>query len=202
MASGDHIFTLHASSASPDVSTYFCLKPSGATNYINYDYNNKKIAGWSGADNGSTCWVVAPGQYYLDFIDGLNLDAPIGAVGTRAYFQSVANVETVKSNIRGYRTTVVNNMYSNELGSLNEYLNPVKATDVITLADGYYRIVSAVPGFNQTAAWYYNPAVSTDHITWAKAATTTLVPMHRIILFMITQHLTPKQVLLVMRQAL
>ena len=172
MASGDHIFTLHASSASPDVSTYFCLKPSGATNYINYDYNNKKIAGWSDADNGSTCWVVAPGQYYLDFIDGLYLDAPVGAVGTRAYFQTVANAETAKNNIRGYRPTVAGNMYSNELSSLNSLLNPVKNSDVITLSDGYYRIISAVPGFNQTAAWYYNPSVSADHITWAKAATT------------------------------
>nr|MCR5333939.1 hypothetical protein [Bacteroidaceae bacterium] len=173
MASGDHIFTLHASETNPDKSKYFCLKPSGATNYVKFDYNNKKITGWPDADNGSTCWVVAPGQYYLDFIDGLYLDAPVGAVGTRAYFQTVANVETVKSNIRGYRTTVAANMYSKELGSLNTYLNLVKSTDVITLTNGYYRVVSAVPGFKQTAAWYFNPSVSADHITWAKAATTT-----------------------------
>lgn len=173
MATGDHIFTLHASAANPNKSKYFCLKPSGATNYVNFDYNNKKITGWADADNGSTCWVVAPGQYYLDFIDGLYLDAPVGAVGTRAYFQTVANVETVKSNIRGYRTTVAANMYSNELGSLNTYLNPVKSTDVITLTNGYYRVVSAVPGFNHTAAWYYNPSNDATHITWARAATTT-----------------------------
>ena len=173
MASGEHIFTLHQSAVNTDASTYFCLKPSGSTYYVNYDYANRKIAGWTAADNGSTCWVVAPGQYYLDFIDGLNLDAPVGAVGTREYFQSVSDVATAKNNLRTYRTAVAGYMYSNELGSLNTFLNPIKNTNVIALANGYYRIVSAVPGFNQTAAWYYNPAVSADHITWAKAATNT-----------------------------
>lgn len=143
MASGDHLFTLHASRTDNDISTYFCLKPSGATNYLNFDYSNKKIAGWNDADNGSTCWVVAPGQYYLDFIDGLYLDAPVGAVGTRAYFQTIANAETIKGNIRGYRTTVASNMYSNELGNLNTYLNPIRDTETISLGNGYYRIVSA-----------------------------------------------------------
>ena len=172
MASGDHIFTLHQSAASPDASTYFVLKPSGATNYINYDYNNKKIAGWSDADNGSTCWVVAPGQYYLDFIDGLYLDAPVGAVGTRAYFQTVANAETAKNNIRGYRPTVAGNMYSNELGSLNTYLDPVKATDVITLTNGYYRIVNAYPNWQTNAPTiYYNSA--NNRIDWSKASNAT-----------------------------
>jgi len=169
MASGDHIFTLHASSASPDVSKYFSLKPFGATNYVNYDYSNKKIAGWSDADNGSTCWVVAPGQYYLDFIDGLYLDAPVGAVGTRAYFQTVANAETAKTNIRGYRTTVAGNMYSNGLSSLNTYLDPVKATDVITLSDGYYRIVNAFPSWQTNAPTiFYNSANA--RIEWSKAS--------------------------------
>ena len=171
MASGDHIFTLHQSAASPDASTYFALKPSGATNFVNFDYTNKKIAGWDVADNGSTCWVVAPGQYYLDFIDGLYLDAPVGAVGTRAYFQSVANAETEKDNIRGYRTTVAANMYSNELGSLNTLLDPVKATDVITLSDGYYRIVNAYPNWATNAPTiYYNSEA--NRIEWSKASNT------------------------------
>ena len=169
MASGDHIFTLHASAVNPDATTYFCLKPSGATNYVNYDYNNTRITGWSDADNGSTCWVVAPGQYYLDFIDGLYLDAPVGAVGTRTYFQDVANAETAKTNIRGYRTTVANNMYSNELGSLNTYLNPVKATDVITLADGYYRFVNAYPSWTTNAPTIYYNSTS-NRIEWSKAS--------------------------------
>lgn len=170
MASGEHIFTLHQSAASPDASIYFCLKPSGSTYYVNYDYTNRKIAGWTDADNGSTCWVVAPGQYYLDFIDGLNLDAPVGAVGTRAYFQNVKNVETQKSNIRASRSTVANNMYSNELGSLNQYLNPVKATDVITLTDGYYRFVNAYTAWTTRPTTYYNSTA--DRIEWSVASNT------------------------------
>ena len=169
MASGDHIFTLHASSASPDASIYFCLKPSGATNYINYDYANKKIAGWSAADNGSTCWVVAPGQYYLDFIDGLYLDAPVGAVGTRAYFQNVANVAAAKAQIQGCRTAAAANMYSNELGTLNSILDPIKATDILALTDGYYRFVNAFPSWETNAPTiYYNSA--NDRIDWSKAS--------------------------------
>ncbi len=184
MTSGDHLFTLHNSATNPDAATYFTLKPSGATNYVNFDYSNKRITGWNDADNGSTCWVVAPGQYYLDFIDGLCLDAPDGAVGTRSYFQNVANAETEKNNLRGCRTAIESSMYSNELSSLNSYLNPIKGSDIITLADGgYYRVISAVPGFGQAAAWYYNPATSSDHITWAKAATTQEQQVNSIFMF-------------------
>ena len=149
---------------------YFSLKPSGSSYYLNW--NTSRLAGYTSADNGSTCWVVAPGQYYLNFIDGLYLDAPVGAVGTRSYFQTVADPTTAKSTISTLRTIVAENMYSDQLNTLNGQLTPIAESSVITLTDGYYRVLSAMKGFNNTAAWYYNPATSTDHITWAKAATT------------------------------
>lgn len=169
MASGDHIFTLHTSTPNPNTLKYFVLRPSGATNYVNFDYNNKKITGWNATDNGSTCWVVAPGQYYLDFIDGLVLEAPVGTIGTRAYFQNVANVETAKNNIRGFRTTIAANMYSNELSAFNGALDPIKATEVIALTDGYYRFLNAFPSWTTTAPTiYYNS--SANRIEWSKAS--------------------------------
>lgn len=166
MASGDHIFTLHKSDTNTDATRYFSLKPNGATNYVNFDYANKKIAGWRDADNGSTCWVVAPGQYYLDFIDGLYLEAPVGAVGTRTYFQSVDNVATLKTNLLTYRGVVANNIYSKELGSMN-ILDPIKATDIIQLSNGYYRIVNAFTSWTGNAPAIY--ASSANQLRWAKS---------------------------------
>ena len=87
---------------------YFSLKPSGSSYYLNW--NKSRLAGYTSADNGGTCWVVAPGQYYLNFIDGLYLDAPVGAVGTRSYFQTVANPTTAKGTIRSLRAIVASNM--------------------------------------------------------------------------------------------
>jgi hypothetical protein len=172
MAEGEYTFMLHGSDTNSDKSKYFTLKPSAQTYYLNFDYNNERITGWKDADNGSTCWVVAPGQYYIDFIDALYLDAPVGAVGTNSYFPAQSNPTSALSTIKSLRSDITSYMYSNVLGSVNGMLTPIKAYSTITLSDGYYRVISAVPGFNNAAAWYYNPSVSTDHITWAKAATT------------------------------
>ena len=94
---------------------FFCLKPKGGTNYINMQgidtsVGTGQLEGWNDNDNGSTCWVIAPGQYYLNFIDGLYLDAPLGAVGTNSYFPAQADPATAVSNVRGYRTAIAANM--------------------------------------------------------------------------------------------
>ena len=157
MAESENIFMLYGSNSNQDISKYFTLKPNGATNYVNFDYNNKKIAGWSDADNGSTCWVVAPGQYYIDYIDGLYLDAPVGAVGTNSYFKTLSNPASAISRVSGLRSTIASSyMYSNMLGSINSELTPIKSCSTITLTDGYYRIVNAYPSWATIApAIYY-----------------------------------------------
>lgn len=153
---------------------FFCLKPKGGTNYINMQGINTSVGtgqlkGWDDNDDGSTCWVIAPGQYYLDFIDGLNLNAPVGAVNTRTYFQNVANPTAAKSTITSLRATIASNMLSAELSSVNSQLDPIKATDVITLGDGYYRIVNAFPGWASTAPTiYYNSTNS--RMDWSVAS--------------------------------
>lgn len=167
MAQGDHIFNIYKSGSNPDATKYFTLKPNGASNYVNFNYNNKQINGWWDSDQGSTCWVVAPGQYYLDFIDGLDLSAPVGTVGTRTYFQNVDNVATLKTNLLTYRGVVANNMYSKELGSMNALLDPINATEIIQLSNGYYRIVNAFTSWTGNAPAIY--ASSANQLRWAKS---------------------------------
>ncbi|MBO4661779.1 MAG: hypothetical protein J5630_03665 [Bacteroidaceae bacterium] len=149
---------------------YFCFKPTGNNYYLNFDKPNTKLGGWNDNDQGSTCWIIAPGQYYLDFIDGLILDAPVGAVGTRTYFQTVANAATIKNNIRGYRTNVAANMNSSELSELNSYLNPVAETSVIELGAGYWRMENAYTSFATMPAIYYDS--SADKLMWSTSALT------------------------------
>ena len=75
---------------------------------------------------------------------------------------AVAEVEAAQTAVSSTEPTTVDTYAA--------FVTPL--TDKLTLTNGYYRIISAVPGFNKTAAWYYNPATSEDYITWAKAATT------------------------------
>ena len=155
-------FIVAKSHTNPDTQTYFCLKPDGATNYLNMNYNGGKvITGWDDNDNGSTCWVNNPGDYYLNYIDELALDAPLGAVGTKEYFTTVANPTTAKDNVRGWRSTVAANLNSGELSSLNSLLEPIYNSATISLGAGYWRIVSAYPGYVTQQSKM--PAIYYDH---------------------------------------
>ncbi len=168
-------FFVAKSAPNPDTQTYFCLKPDGATNYLNLNYDGGKvITGWSDNDNGSTCWVLPSGSYYLNALTPLALDAPVGAVGSKSGILTTSDrdaLNTLRTELGTDAFAIPSTTYPFEI--VKPIVTAVVASDIVTLTDGgYYRIVSAVPGFNQTAAWYYNPATSTNHITWAKAATT------------------------------
>ncbi len=137
---------------------YFCLQPKNTSYYLNW--NGSRLAGWTGKDNGSTCWVKNPGDYYLNYIDGLALDAPLGAVGTKEYFTTAANPAEAKNAVRSLRSTIEANLNSDEVSSLNSYLNPINNSATISLGAGYWRIVSAYPGYvtqqNKMPAIYYD----------------------------------------------
>lgn len=145
----------------------YCFKLDGDDYYLN---QGSKLQGYNKRDQGSCCRFFPPGKYHLAAMNSWNLDAPLGAVGTKAYISTEdlrANLINARDNIKEDPFSVVGNFVI-----MNTILNPVRDSEFITLTDGYYRVLSAMKGFNNTAAWYYNPATSTDHITWAKAATT------------------------------
>lgn len=174
------LFVPKASNAGTIANGYFCLQPKSGTNYINMhpvdtDAGTAKLEGWDVNDEGSTCWVIAPGQYYLDFIDALNLSAPVGAVGTNSYFTTLANPASAISRVTGLRSAIASSyMYSNELSSINSELTPIKECPTITLGEGYWRIVSAYSGYveNQSKmpAIYYNS--SENQLRWSIDALT------------------------------
>ena len=176
MSSTATLFVPKTSSTGTIADGYFCLLPKNGTNYINMQNVNTSTAtlkGWDDNDSGSTCWVIAPSQYPLNFLNAQELDAPYGAVGTK---YGLTEPEYV--NAGGFKTYFESNAFDyatlpvDQRNSVDAILDKLAAGSVITLGNGYYRIVSAVPGFNNTAAWYYNPAASTTHIVWARAATT------------------------------
>ncbi len=150
----------------------FILK-DGSVRLNCYDSDSYNVNGWTDSGNGSTCWFKTPSSYPLNYLNTLVLDAPAGSVGT---VDVAADVLSAGKDLKDYfagdpfyfatANAVEKNMVLQTLNKLDE-------ASEITLADGYYRVVSAVAGFNATAAWYYNPAVSTTNIVWAKAATTT-----------------------------
>lgn len=133
---------------------YSCFLVSDGTFYLNCHANdNFKVNGWNDNDAGSTCWFIPAGQYYLNYIDGLALEAPVGAVGTSSYFTTVANAAGAKSALTSLRSTIAGALYSDmeTLATVNNQLDPVRNAGTFALTDGYYQIVSANPDFvNQT----------------------------------------------------
>ena len=156
---------------------YACFQLKDNTLRLNcYASNNYSVYGWEDNSEGSTCWFIPAGQYYLNYIDALGLDAPVGAVGTKAYFTTVANPATEKSNITGYRSTIANNLYldvsSTSLGGINAALDNIRNSETITLTDGYYRIANAFPSFATMPAIYYESSESPDRLKWSTSALT------------------------------
>ena len=165
---------------------YACFKLKDSDIRLNWYDTGWGVFGWDDSGNGSTCWFIPAGQYYLNFIDGLGIDAPVGVVGTSSYFSTVADVNTCKNTLRSLRSTIAGALYSDvtTLSSVNGQLNPIRNAGIITLNNnGFYRVVSAVSGFNLSAAWYYNPSVDETHIIWAREATTTAHQINSIFQF-------------------
>ena len=152
---------------------YACFILKDGTVRLNcYDTDSYNVNGWTDSGNGSTCWFKTPSSYPLNFLNAYVLTAPAGAVGT---VNVAADVLSAGNSLKSYFAD--NPFYFATAGMVEmnmvlQTLNKLAAASEITLGDGYYRVISAVSGFNATAAWYYNPAVSTTNIVWAKAATT------------------------------
>ena len=174
MAAEGSLFVPDAPSQDGNIADgYACFKLKNSNVRLNcHKTDSYNVNGWTDSGNGSTCWFKTPSSYPLNFLNGFVLTAPTGAVGT---VDVAADVMRAANDLKTYFTN--NPFYfatatAIELNMVLQTLNQLAAASEITLGDGYYRVISAVPGFNAAAAWYYNPAVSTTNIVWAKAATT------------------------------
>lgn len=166
------LFVPKASSASEKTvaNGYCCFQVKDGLYYMNcYDNDSYKVNGWNSNDAGSTCWFIPAGKYYLNFIDGLCLDAPVGAVGTKEYF--VTRPSEV-STFTTLRSIIENAQYSDitTLSTENVRLNPVKKTSTIALGDGYYRIVNACNGFPVKPTVYFDSTLG--KMKWSVASNT------------------------------
>ena len=145
---------------------YFCLQPTGSAYYINWDVNGSTLSGWNDNDQGSTCWVIAPSQYPYNFLNGLVLDAPHKAVGTKdvdeSTYVNAASSKTYFAEYPFYYAVATNRSIVNSL------LNALKDAETITLTDGYYRIVNAYAGWSTAPAIYYNS--ENNRIDWSVAS--------------------------------
>lgn len=153
---------------------YACFIVKDGTYYLNCNAGDSyNVCGWSAADEGSTCWFIPAGQYYLDYIDGLALEAPVGAVGTSSYFTTVADAAAAKSTLTSLRSTVSGALYSDmaTLATVNNQLDPIRSADIIALTDGYYRFVNAYTAWTSTRpTTFYNSTA--NRIEWSVASNT------------------------------
>ncbi len=138
---------------------YACFVPKDQSYYINcYNNSSYNLYGYNDNDGGSTCWFLPAGQYYLNYIDGLNLDAPVGTVGTSEYFTTIDDPATYKSYLTSARSTIASGLY----GSISDYatqkslLGPVKAASTITITNGaFYRLTPAVASSDRRYNRYF-----------------------------------------------
>lgn len=175
MASTGSLFIPGASSESSKTiaNGYACFILKDGTVRLNcYDSDSYNVNGWTDSGNGSTCWFKTPSSYPYNFLSTLGLNAPAGAVGTKAVANDVLSAGNDLKNYFADNPFYFATASMVEMNMVLQTLNKLSAASEIALGEGYYRVISAVPGFNAAAAWYYNPAVSTTNIVWAKAATT------------------------------
>ena len=138
--------------------SYYYLYSVTDNEYINFAGGRPHYWSTKSAYGSGTIITAALSSYQTDYpyTTILNTSGCVGGYASAA-------VEVAKAAVSNTEPTNVDD-YATFVGALG---------DKIELTSGkYYRIVSAVPGFSKSAAWYYNPSTSADYITWAKAATT------------------------------
>ena len=146
---------------------YFSLKPNGSSYYLNW--NKSRLAGWTSADNGGTCWVIPEGKYYLTYLNSIHLEAPAGAVGTKSGVadQSVRGpLVTVMEGLDGNLFYLDESMTAVDKAVFKTLMTGIKNSETITLTDGYYRIQSAYTGYTTPRDMYYSHSNGT--IRWSK----------------------------------
>jgi len=181
-ASGSLFVPQASSAANKTVAAgYACFLVKDGSYYLNCNASQGyKIYGWagdtgtSGNDAGSTCWFLPAGQYYLNYIDGLALSAPVGAVGTSNYFTTVANATEAKNTLSSLRSTIASALYSDmaTLATVNNQLDPVRNAGKIALTGGYYQIINAFDAFVTQTGTRRRMIFNGSAIGWTKCSVT------------------------------
>lgn len=131
-----------------------CFLPVGQSNYLNRqgDGENSELSRWSDNDAGSSCRFFAPDYFTLQYAETSPINAPKGALGSSAFF---SESDKASAFIEAYNATTAPGYDHFDLEKANALskLTAVCATyDVVAgeMVDGtYYRIINALPGFNQ-----------------------------------------------------
>lgn len=179
MAETGSLFVPDASSESGKTvaNGYACFQLKDGSLRLNaYDTDSYNVNGWGDSGNGSTCWFIPEGKYYLNYLNSLPLNAPAGAVGTKAGITD----ETTRTMLKGLKTGLEGNLfYMNTLTPIEQTGLPVtlagiKASSDIALTEGYWRIVSAYSGYvekqSKMPAIYYNS--TENQLRWSIDALT------------------------------
>ena len=166
----DHnLFKLYeATTAKRSITDPYCFKLDGDDYYLNKQ--NLKLQGWTDTDEGSACRFLAPGTYHLAAMNSWNIDAPLGAVGTKSYITS----ESQRTSMIEARNNIAEDPFSvvGLFDVMNTILNPVRDSETIALTDGYYRFVNAYTEWASTRPTiYYNSTA--NRIEWSVASNTT-----------------------------
>ena len=145
-------FKLYASRA---IDGAYCFKIDGDDCYLNKQ--NLKLQGYNDNDQGSSVRFIQPGVYHLTAMETWNLDAPLGAVGTKSYIDS----ESLRQNMINARSSIMADPFCvvGQFTLMNTIMNPVNESAAIALDDGYYRIVSALSNFSQDRAMIFDPSL-------------------------------------------
>ncbi len=150
-------FKVYASTSS--ISSSYCFKLDGDDFYLNHQ--SSRLQGWTARDEGSSCRFLPKGKYCLNYLNTLNLSAPAGAVGTKE-----AVTELIRTSLSAVKTGLESDLYYIESLSVMEQtqlsgiLSTVASSENITLANGYWRIVSAKAFSSGYRALVYDPSLT------------------------------------------
>ncbi len=163
----DHnLFKLYeATTAKRSITDPYCFKLDGDDYYLNKQ--NLKLQGWTDTDEGSACRFLAPGTYHLAAMNSWNIDAHLGAVGTKSYIAT----ESQRTSMIEARNNIAADPFSvvGYFDDMNTILNPIRDSETIALTDGYYRFVNAYTAWTSTRpTTYYNSTA--NRIEWSVAS--------------------------------
>jgi hypothetical protein len=146
-------------SGHPIIANAYSFKLDGDNCYLNHQ--NSRLEGGTARDQSSCCRFLPKGKYCLNYLNTLNLSAPAGAVGTKD-----AVTESIRTSLSAVKTGLESDLYYiesllvMEQTQLSGILSTVASSENITLANGYWRIVSAKAFSSGYRALVYDPSLT------------------------------------------
>lgn len=146
-----------------------CFLPVGQSDYLNRqgDGENSELARWSDNDAGSSCRFFAPDYFTLQYAEAAPINAPVGALGSSAFFSESDNAPAFIEAYNAATASGYDHFDIEKATALSRLTADCATYDVVAgeMVDGtYYRIINALPGFNQQKGLIRNS--STGTVQW------------------------------------